>query len=332
MMLNYNIVQLNSPFDDSVFFVRNIYHRKAMLFDCGRLGNLSHTDILSLSDIFVSHTHMDHFFGFDRIIRGSIIGEHELRIYGPEGFINNINGKFQSYTWNLAEDYKFRVKAYELNQSGNHKIAYFNANNKFIPKIECFSGNVLDINDGFSATFEFFDHRIPTIGYRISEPKQFHIKKECLNKFGYIQGKWIKELKNALEKQQNINISVPHADGIVNKTSFELKYELVEIKEPQVITYITDIAPTEENIEKAVNFAKNSSLLIIEAVFLDKDIDHAILKNHLTVGISKNIFKKSHSDMVRFTHFASRYEQDKTKFINELYNGLNGKIYTKGRV
>ena len=98
LMFNFTINQLNSPFDDSAFFVRNIYHRKALLFDCGRLGGLTHSEILSLSDIFVSHTHMDHFIGFDRILRGSLKADKELRLFGPPGFITNVDGKFRGYT------------------------------------------------------------------------------------------------------------------------------------------------------------------------------------------------------------------------------------------
>ena len=82
MKLNFNIRHVNTAFDDTAFFVRNVYKKSPFLFDCGRLGKITNSEILSLSDIFISHAHIDHFYGFDRIIRGSITADKTIRISG----------------------------------------------------------------------------------------------------------------------------------------------------------------------------------------------------------------------------------------------------------
>ena len=68
MKSNYYIRRVNSPFDDSGIFVRNVYMKKAVLFDCGRLGNIDNSELNDISYIFISHTHVDHFSGFDRFL------------------------------------------------------------------------------------------------------------------------------------------------------------------------------------------------------------------------------------------------------------------------
>ncbi|MDR2401016.1 MAG: ribonuclease Z, partial [Deferribacteraceae bacterium] len=118
MKLNFDIRQLNSPFDDSVFFIRTPFRKRAFLLDCGRLGGLRQVELLSLGEIFVSHTHMDHFFGFDRILRSCHAGDQHIALYGPVGIIRNVWGKFAGYTWNLTENYSFTVSVYELDKSG----------------------------------------------------------------------------------------------------------------------------------------------------------------------------------------------------------------------
>ena len=56
---------VNRPFDDPGLFVPFLFDARALLFDCGENPALSSRDILKISHIFISHTHMDHFFGFD---------------------------------------------------------------------------------------------------------------------------------------------------------------------------------------------------------------------------------------------------------------------------
>ncbi|MDR0454526.1 MAG: ribonuclease Z [Deferribacteraceae bacterium] len=327
-MFNFTINQLNSPFDDSAFFARNIYRKKAFLFDCGRLGGLSHSEILSLGDIFVSHTHMDHFVGFDRILRGVLKSGKELRIFGPPGFIGNVDGKFRGYTWDLVEDYTFAMLAVELFPDGKRKIAYFSAKNRFVPVLSEFTPGKINLGEGFTLDYEFFDHRTLSVGYRVNEPLQYSVDKEKLAGLGYKGGPWLSELKKALETgSRDREITADCNGNYITLTAAALESELIVVRPPQSVTYITDLAPSVTNMEKAIKFAAGSTLLIIESVFLDEDEEHAVKKNHLTLNRAKEIFLKSGSEYVRFTHFAARYENDKTRFMNTLYDGINGKVW-----
>jgi len=93
-----------------------------MLFDLGRLDRLSVREILKLSDVFVSHTHIDHFIGFDHLLSSALHREQDLRLFGPNGFIENVRGKLAGYTWNLIRDYPLILVVHEVD--GPSKKSY----------------------------------------------------------------------------------------------------------------------------------------------------------------------------------------------------------------
>ena len=81
---------INNPFDDSVLYIQIFREKRAILFDLGSIDFVEPSKLLKVSDIFVSHTHIDHFIGFDHILRLFLGRENLLRIYGPPGIIANV--------------------------------------------------------------------------------------------------------------------------------------------------------------------------------------------------------------------------------------------------
>ena len=326
MKNNFIIKRINSPFEDSAFFVRNVYKKSGFLIDCGRIGNISNSELLSITDVFVSHTHIDHFYGFDRLLRGFIRADKRIRFFGPPGFINNVKGKLAAYTWNLIKSYTLVIEVWEL-FNDRINIAIFDSKNAFAPHEHTIERSSIDLSDGFTLEYEFFDHGTTSVGYRIKEPIHINIKKGAMETFGYKKGPWLTELKNNLrEKNRLVKINVETKSGVVQKDISELEDELVIYSPPQDITYITDVAPTFENYKKALDFAADSHILFIEAMFLKEDILHAIDKKHLTLDMAKSIFMMTGSHYVHFFHFAPKYEQSKSLFFGRLYEEIENRI------
>src|SRR5699024_9533709 len=74
---------VNGRWGDPALFVDLLMERRAILFDLGDIAALPARSVLRLTDIFVSHAHIDHFFGFDLLLRLLVGRDRELRLYGP---------------------------------------------------------------------------------------------------------------------------------------------------------------------------------------------------------------------------------------------------------
>src|SRR5690606_24994441 len=90
----------------------------AVLFDLGALDGLSNRELLRVRMALVSHTHIDHFIGFDRLLRVNIPHGRMIEICGPPGIIRNVKGKLDGYLWNLLEPDQLRFTVHEIDREG----------------------------------------------------------------------------------------------------------------------------------------------------------------------------------------------------------------------
>ena len=74
---------VNDCFGDPGVYVEVRWSKRALLFDLGQNDSLGPTRLLRANDIFISHTHMDHFIGFDAVVRVALGRGKKLRLYGP---------------------------------------------------------------------------------------------------------------------------------------------------------------------------------------------------------------------------------------------------------
>ena len=306
---------INAAFDDPGLYIPFLFQNRALIFDLGDLTPLSSRDLLKISHAFVTHTHMDHFIGFDRLLRTALGREKTLVFFGPEGFIRNVEGKLDGYTWNLVEKYNYplNLQITEVNSQTTLSRRY-RCHDKFRPAGETveqpFNG-ILHEEPGFTVTAAILDHGIPCLGLAIKERFHVNILKDGLTKLGLEPGPWLADFKQALYRQSDpesdFELQPESAQKVRHFRLGELAAKIALITPGQKITYITDVAYNQSNAEKIVALAKDSDYFFIEAVFLGTHKEMAAEKKHLTAGQAGSLAARAGVKQFFVFHFSPRY-------------------------
>jgi ribonuclease Z len=306
---------MNQPFGDPVLYVRLMGEKKALLFDLGELNSLNAGKLFKITHVFVSHTHMDHFIGFDHLVRMNLARDKTIHIYGPEGIIRNVSGKLKGYTWNLVKDYPFIIEVIEISPKKLRKVLFFCREKFKAGQIVTapFEG-MIDINPHYTVNALRVDHKITSIIFTLKERFHININKDRLKRLELPVGKWLRELKEYIweGKTDSWPVRVTEdrpAGGFSKDISLgELKKEIVTITKGQKIAYVSDCGGMEKNFRKIIPFVSGSDIMFCEAAFLEKDKERAGLRGHLTARQAGYIAREAGVKTLNVFHFSPRYE------------------------
>ncbi|MFH2218104.1 MAG: ribonuclease Z [Pseudomonadota bacterium] len=307
---------VNGPFEDPALFIPFFFEKRAVLFDLGDIHLLSNKDILKISHVFITHTHMDHFVGFDSVLRRLLGREKCLYLYGPEGFLKNVEGRLEGYSWNLVTNYinQFALHAVEVQPERLVSKEYLCQNNFLSTRAAAampFNGVLLE-EPALTVSAVILDHGIPCLGFSIGERFHVNIIKDRVLELGLDIGPWLRKFKQALysEADPESEFEVESGGGPPQSRRFVLKdlaNRIALITPGQKVTYIADVVYSKSNLEKIVSFARDSDHLFIEAAFLERDRDIAAEKRHLTAWQAGSIAAAARVKQFTPFHFSPRY-------------------------
>ncbi len=328
---------INDPFGDPGVYIEYKYRRSALLFDLGDVHQLNPRKLLKISHIFISHTHMDHFIGFDYLLRVCLGRDIHISLFGPPGFHQQIENKINAYTWNLVENYQndFALHVTELHPD-RKLVRHYHCRTAFKPEredeAEKFDGTVI-AGSFFSVKGEFLDHKIPCLAYRLEEKSRINIKKNALDEMGLPVGAWLVDLKDCILKGDPDDTPVRvwgktpvEGEGERIIPLGELKETVVKITQGQKITYVTDVIYNEENARKIVELADRSDLLFVEATFLHEDAEKAAQKYHLTAIQAGILARRAGVKRLVLFHYSPKYKGSGNLLVDEAMRAFNGQI------
>ena len=302
---------VNEPFSDPGLFIDFHFGRRALLFDLGDLTPLSPRQLLRVSHAFVSHAHMDHFAGFDRLLRICLHRTTPLHLIGPPEFADRVEHKLLAYSLNLLDEgsFDFVITAAEFNGDSFNRISEFRAREAFrrhdISPISLAPGLLLDDED-FRVAGAVLDHGIPCLAFAFEEKLRVNVWSEGLKQLKLPVGPWLNEAKRAVRRGE------PDDTVITVKSDLSLhlgvlKQYALRAARGQKFAYVVDAGYHDQNIEKIIAVAQGSDQLFIETPFLEVDAEIAAEKCHLTARQAGEIARRACVARLVPCHFSARY-------------------------
>jgi len=324
---------VNDPFGDPGLMLEFLEQKRVLLFDLGDISAIPNATLLKVSDVFVSHTHIDHFIGFDRLLRIVFSQGKTLRFYGPENIIANVEGKLAGFTWNLVDRYEesINIEVREVH-ADRLQCARFRAIDKFQRSDEWeeeFIEGLLWNEENFCVSTAILEHRVPCLGFVLNENLQVNIDKDKLQSLNYSAGPWLNELKQAIldSQPEDTLITVPMVGEGEQSQSLPLRRlqdELAVISPGQKIAYIVDTVFNEANNERIVDLIRGATLFFCESPFIAEEEERAKERCHLTSRQAGLLARDAGVEKLVTFHFSGRHTFNQEQLIREAKEAFGG--------
>ncbi|WP_375465370.1 MBL fold metallo-hydrolase [uncultured Methylobacterium sp.] len=314
---------VNGPSGDPGVYLDFRFSRRALLFDVGDLAALSPRELMRVSHAFVSHAHMDHVAGLDRLLRLCLHRPEPLHLVGPDGFAERVEHRLHGYTWNLLGDHSpdFRVRVDEFMGGRLARAAEFHARERFDRREaappDLPPGTAL-ADEALSVEAVELDHGTPSLAFALVEPERVNLRPEALARLGLAPGPWLGAAKRMARQGSPPDTPVPVAAERAMALG-DLAAAAFQTRPGQRVAYVTDAADTPENAVAILALAAGADTLFIEAVFTQADRAAAERTHHLTAGRAGALARAAGARRAVPFHHSARYGDDPGALIGEFH-------------
>lgn len=237
---------VNGVFGDPLLHLRMRREKRSILVDLGEAGRLPARIAHQVSDVFISHAHIDHVGGFVWLLRSRIGYLPTCRVFGPPGLGENILGMVRGILWDRIGD---RGPSFEVSELRGDRLLtrmIEAGRDEAGPVVERqIKNGVLVEEKDFLVRAATLDHRTPVLAFAFESAMKINVRKEALERKGWAPGPWLGELKNRVyDDDREAVITTP--DGGREKAG-RLADEFLLISPGEKLAYAVDFGNTPEN-------------------------------------------------------------------------------------
>jgi ribonuclease Z len=308
---------VNEPGGDPGLYIDLIGLRRAVIFDLGE-SSLSTRDLIKAADVCISHTHIDHWIGFDRLLRSWIGRARELRIHGPEGMAEHVWHRIHGYVWNLTFEDHLRIVTHEV-VGDEVRVEELSIEDRFQRRRDHGArphDGVLIQGPGFRVEFAEMDHSTTCLGFALVEDARYSFDPERLKAAGEAPGPGLRELRARFLAGEE-----PERAASLGEFTPERRY-----------AYVTDTAFSAKSVAAVKRIAGGADVLYCEATYPEAEADKAAEVRHLSAGQCGAMARAAGAQSLVPFHFSRKHAADPSEILADVEAGRDGRPDWLGRI
>lgn len=313
---------VNASTGDPVLWVDYPDTDDALLFDAGDNSSLPLERLADLTAVFITHHHVDHFIGLDRIVRANIDRDKVLTIFGPPGTIQKVYDRIRSYEYQF---FPFQKIVLDLIDIAPHSLtrARLECTKKFPPPEpvqEPRMGRTIFTRGNLSVESVAVEHTVPCLAYALVEHPAWHVDTQALSTGALRPGGWIKDVAQRLaadgDAQDRITI-----DGLAF-TLGDLAARYFRQTRGGRLAYVTDTAWTAAVQAELISLCKQADRLYCDAFYAVAQQSAATKHKHMTTLAAAELATRARVGELILMHFGGRYRGRYESLLDEARKGF----------
>jgi len=308
---------VNGSTGDPLLYLDFPGRHNAILMDCGDNAALSPQELADVEVLLLTHHHMDHTMGLDRLLRANLDTSKSLVILGPPQTIEHVFARIQAYEITFYPFMELEIEVRECHEE-HFRIGRFGCSTKL---------QTLDIDEeprtgvvGYEHSegrieVVTVEHTVPTLSFAWIQPAGFQVNAAALAAGPLKPGPWIGELLQKLRQEANPAETLSIGGGTYRLADLTRHY-ILETPGCKIV-YLTDTYGQGAIRPRLIAFAKQAQFLYGDSFYAKAQTKEASKHKHCrTVDIAE-IAKAAKVEQLILMHHAKRYEGDYARLCEE---------------
>ncbi|MCE9567217.1 MAG: hypothetical protein K8U57_34885 [Planctomycetes bacterium] len=314
----FSTVQLvNGSTGDPVLYLDYPGGDNALLFDGGENCGLTAAQLGDLEAAFITHHHVDHFIGLDRIIRANMDRDKILHLFGPVNTIRKVYDRITAYEYPFFPFQKIVVKITEL-LPGKMRTATLECTKKFPEPVvveTAWTGPVCYENADLRVEAVHADHTVPCLSFALAEKSGYHPDPSKLATGILKTGIWVQEALRLLRAGADMQTKIELNGG--NFTLETLAANYFTESQGARVAYITDTFFSDAVQPELLKLAKGAWRLYCDSFYARAQAKQAAQYKHMIAPQAGELAKLAKVEQLVLIHFATRYAGKYQMLIDE---------------
>ena len=301
----------NGSVGDPVLYVDYPDRNNALLFDAGENCSLPMRQLADLQAVFITHHHMDHFCGLDRILRANIGASKTLSLFGPQGTAQRILSRLRCYELPQSLASQTDLELWDWDGRTRWRLQVNCGRLNIDPPVEeqPHDGALLWENSSVAVEAAVVQHTVPCLAYALIEKPGYFVNAEALAGGPLKPGKWISQVRDQLLRSDpatssDQTVRIQGLDFSIRK----LADEYFVFNPGSRVGFVTDTVWNDQVERSLLRLVGGAQRLYCDSFYAAGEVESAARHCHLRSCDAAELAVRAKVGELVLMHFASRYQ------------------------